>query len=285
MQLIDWQLAETEHRWERESAYFDAQEYAAEPIPPAVIERYRNCVRPYLAAEYPFWRLGDVRGKRILDVGCGNGTNALMLALKGAHVVGIDLSSRAIESAEMRARLHQLGDRARFICGPLETELQNESSFDIITGFAVLHHLLPVLNKFLTEITRHGNEHTEYLFVEPVNLSPWLRRVRLAMPISVSGTPDERPIQAAELDLVRDHFGGIEIEYFHGFARFAERFLLRGIGYETASWWRRVSYCSASRLDRILFEQLNLVQLSSVAVICARTGRIDPSGIAPVARH
>ena len=36
--------------------------------------------------------LGDLQGKRILDVGCGGGQNAVACALAGATVVGVDLS-------------------------------------------------------------------------------------------------------------------------------------------------------------------------------------------------
>jgi SAM-dependent methyltransferase len=264
-------LVESKDRWERESEYFDAQEYRAQPVARAVIERYQSCNRPYLAAEYPYWRLGDVRGKRILDVGCGDGTNALILALKGANVVGIDLSRRAIECARQRALLHQLEDRARFVSGPIETELQNETSFDVITGFAVLHHLLPVLDSFLTEIKRHGHDRTHYMFVEPVNLSPGLRRLRLALPISVSGTTDERPLEQAELDCLAKHFNQLDISYFHAAARFADRFLLRNRGYEMASWWRKLTYRTASRMDSLLLGTFGFTKLSSTAVISAWT--------------
>jgi SAM-dependent methyltransferase len=267
--MTEHRLVERKDRWERESEYFDAQGYAAQPVAPAVIERYRNCERPYLAAEYPYWRLGDVRGKRILDVGCGDGTNALVLALKGANVTGIDLSRRAVECARERARMHGLEERARFVHGPIETDLQNEASFDIVIGFAVLHHLLPVLDAFLQEIKRHGHACTHYMFVEPVNLWPSLRRLRLALPIPVSGTPDERPIEQAELDLIGRHFNRLEIAYFHAAARFADRFLLRNRGYETASWCRKLSYRTASRLDSLLLGKLGLRGLSSIAVLSA----------------
>ncbi len=61
-----------EQRWQRESEYFDAQEYSSELISNEVLERYVKCERPYLLAEYVFFRLSDARGKRILEVGCGD---------------------------------------------------------------------------------------------------------------------------------------------------------------------------------------------------------------------
>lgn len=47
--------------------------------------------------------LGDVAEKKILDVGCGEGGYARILASKGAHVTGIDGSARLIDIAKLRA--------------------------------------------------------------------------------------------------------------------------------------------------------------------------------------
>jgi len=46
--------------------------------------------------------LGDVRGKRVLDAGCGNGYMCRLLARRGAQVVGVDLAPRWIEIARGR---------------------------------------------------------------------------------------------------------------------------------------------------------------------------------------
>ena len=40
--------------------------------------------------------LGDLAGKRVLDVGCGLGAGSWLLVEKGAHVVGVDISEDAI---------------------------------------------------------------------------------------------------------------------------------------------------------------------------------------------
>jgi SAM-dependent methyltransferase len=47
--------------------------------------------------------IGEVRDRRILDVGCGDGDLAVHLAKCGAHVVGVDASSAMIEAAMQRA--------------------------------------------------------------------------------------------------------------------------------------------------------------------------------------
>lgn len=59
---------------------------------------------------------GNVEGKRILDLGCGGGHNAVVLARSGAKVIAVDPDLRALaeardraEAAEVRVELHQAG--------------------------------------------------------------------------------------------------------------------------------------------------------------------------------
>jgi ubiquinone/menaquinone biosynthesis C-methylase UbiE len=58
--------------------------------------------------------LGHVEGKRVLDLGCGIGHNAVLLAQRGAKVIGVDPDARHLgvarersEAAEVRVELHQ----------------------------------------------------------------------------------------------------------------------------------------------------------------------------------
>lgn len=47
--------------------------------------------------------LGDVRGRKILDLGCGEGAYSRELARRGAQVTGVDGSARLVEVARARA--------------------------------------------------------------------------------------------------------------------------------------------------------------------------------------
>jgi ubiquinone/menaquinone biosynthesis C-methylase UbiE len=88
--------------------------------------------------------IGDVTGLRILEIGCGVGDLALTLAENGATVVGLDTSSRAIETAEQRARTRGLGERTQFLCGDVASLGDSmRGSFDLLIGRFVLHHLEP----------------------------------------------------------------------------------------------------------------------------------------------
>jgi SAM-dependent methyltransferase len=67
-----------------------------------------------VASDDDFRLIGDVRGKRVLDLGCGAGENAVVLAQQGAHVIAVDSSSgqlalgkRLAEEAEVRVEWHR----------------------------------------------------------------------------------------------------------------------------------------------------------------------------------
>jgi ubiquinone/menaquinone biosynthesis C-methylase UbiE len=88
-------------------------------------------------------------GARVLDVGCGTGLDAVFLASRGIHVVGIDASSEMIQ--QLRQRVINEFPRGQIDSYVMEIEaLSNlrEQSFDgIIAAFASLNSL-PNLTRF-----------------------------------------------------------------------------------------------------------------------------------------
>lgn len=258
---------DTEHqRWGKERAFFDAEESDCGPVSALTIERYMACRKPYLPAEYPFWALGDVHGKRILELGCGAGGNAIILALKGAQVVGIDISARAIDVARTRARIHGVEDLVEFHAEAAESFVkQSPGRFDLIVGFAILHHLLPALNEVMRDLKKAGRENAGYLFVEPVSLSRALRRLRLALPIPLHGTPDERPLEPEDLAIMRRYLPDLQMRLSGFLLRVWHRFV--GGRYEDYSSWRTALYDGLGRIDSVALRMPGLRVLGSYAVI------------------
>ena len=68
----------------------------------------------------------------MLDVGCGEGEDAILLALKGAKVKGIDISTKAIDLARARAAINEVSDRTSFIAGPIEKLAAGSERFEVI---------------------------------------------------------------------------------------------------------------------------------------------------------
>jgi 2-polyprenyl-3-methyl-5-hydroxy-6-metoxy-1,4-benzoquinol methylase len=84
--------------------------------------------------------LGDVRGKHLLHLQCHFGLDTLSWARKGARVVGVDFSSKAISLAQQLAQAVGLSDVARFVeCNVYDTRAHVQEVFDIVfTSFGVI---------------------------------------------------------------------------------------------------------------------------------------------------
>ena len=79
---------------------------------------------------------GDVHGRTVLDVGCGDGDLALDLAKRGATVTGVDSSAAMIEAARIRAKQDRL-DIAFDVCTAEQLPFGPEQ-FDIVAAITIL---------------------------------------------------------------------------------------------------------------------------------------------------
>lgn len=88
-------------------------------------------------------RLTETQDRVILDVGCGSGVKAAILAVvnPGARVVGIDLSPKSIALAQERAAYHHLDDRTEFHVLTLEDVGTLGQTFDYINCDEILYLL------------------------------------------------------------------------------------------------------------------------------------------------
>src|SRR5579863_3769934 len=80
--------------------------------------------------------LGDVSGRRILDVGCGDGDLALELRRRGAIVTGIDTSADMIEAAKVRAARENVN--VEFQVGSAESIPFAAERFDAVVAVTIL---------------------------------------------------------------------------------------------------------------------------------------------------
>jgi SAM-dependent methyltransferase len=97
---------------------------------------------------------GDVRGKRVLDAGCGPGRHAGKLLAKGADVTGIDISEEMVNIA----REHCL-QQGRFFQADFERTEFEAGAFDLIIASLSLMYardIRPVIKKFGDWLTPDG---------------------------------------------------------------------------------------------------------------------------------
>ena len=260
-------------RWQREREFFDrhAESTAGDikPVWPETLHRYGKLKRPFFSPEYRYRVVGDLRGKQVLDVGCGEGLNTVVLAKLGAFVTGIDISQGAIDAASERAKVNGISDRVRFECAPVELARLQPSSFDVIWGEAILHHLLADLDAALERITSWAKPDATILFAEPVVLSRTLRRIRLMLPLHTDATPDERPLEEAELSVVSRHLRDVTLRYFDFLGRL-DRFIIPSMNFEKSSSVRRAV---SSVLRVVDFGLLSIPLAQRLAGSCVIHGR------------
>lgn len=81
--------------------------------------------------------VGDVRGKDVLDAGCGEGHNTRLLARMGARMTGIDVSPRMIELARTEEAREPLGIRYE-VASFSNMPLFPDASFDLVVSTMAL---------------------------------------------------------------------------------------------------------------------------------------------------
>jgi ubiquinone/menaquinone biosynthesis C-methylase UbiE len=102
--------------------------------------------------------IGDIRGKRVLDVGCGTGFYSLWLSEKGAKVLGIDSSQEMIKIAKEKASKKELN--AKFLIGNVTDMKVEDGVFDVVLSTLVLMNVKE-LDKAVSElvrVTRNGGD-------------------------------------------------------------------------------------------------------------------------------
>lgn len=156
-----------------------------------------------------FWeKIVNPNGKKILDYGCGTGTNSIKLASYGANVVGIDISSLRIAKAKKTAE--KTGLNVQFIEGDAECTNFEDCAFDIVIGGAILHHLN--LDAAAKEIYRILKPGAKAVFIEPLGMNPFINVFRKLTPKLRSA--DEHPLKVSDFSVLNKYFPEIEINYF-----------------------------------------------------------------------
>lgn len=103
------------------------------------VEARKYFVEPHipLFADFEKWR-----GKKVLEIGCGIGTDTINFARAGADVTAVDLSTKSLELAQKRAEIFGYSDKITFYEANAErlSEYLVPQKFDLVYSFGVIHH-------------------------------------------------------------------------------------------------------------------------------------------------
>ena len=135
--------------WDRNPCgAFAADERSSQRLFFEQVARYRYASQPFMRRLINF---DGYPGKRVLEVGCGLGTDLLQFAQGKAAAVGIDLSSQSLSLARQQFQVYDA--TGSFALSDAENLPFADASFDVVYSFGVLHHT-PDTQKAIDECCR-----------------------------------------------------------------------------------------------------------------------------------
>jgi SAM-dependent methyltransferase len=206
------------------------------------------------ACEAAHAHFGDLRGRTLLDLGCGRGATSLFFAERGARVIALDASSVAVENLRrhcvargvqevvaVQARAHDL----RRALADVSRDAGGEATVDFVFGSMILHHVEP-FREFVPElraVVRPGGRGFFYENNARSRLLVWFRDHVVGRGwVPKFGDPDEFPLTPDEVDALRQAFT-VDVAYPRlKFFELVAQYLLRGAGVRACEALDRWAY-------------------------------------------
>lgn len=158
--------------------------------------------------------LGNLSGKRVLEMGCGNGWISLRFAQSGANVWACDISGKMIELARRYALA--AGVDIRFDQLACEELAYADEFFDCVFIHMALHHCdIPATVREVRRVLKSGGKA---VFVEDYAYHPLMRIYRALTPRR--HTEQERPLTKNDVDYIASVFPSFSCEYYGLFSIF-----------------------------------------------------------------
>ena len=112
----------------------------------------------------------ELKGKRILDIGCGGGILSEALSKAGADVIGIDASTQTIGVAKSHA--NSVNSKVTYLESTVEDFILNndKNSFDVITCLEMLEHV-PSPSKIIESCSDLLKDNGD-IFFSTINRNP-----------------------------------------------------------------------------------------------------------------
>lgn len=121
------------------------------------VEKKKYFVEPHIPkfAQFDRWK-----GKKVLEIGCGIGTDSINFVRAGADLTIVEFSEKSLDICKDRFKI--FGLEAKFYCGDVEKleDFLPKQQFDLIYSFGVIHHT-PNPSKAFEEISKYMYENTE----------------------------------------------------------------------------------------------------------------------------
>ena len=205
--------------------------------------------------------MGDIRGRRILDLGCGAGETSVYFALEGAKVTAVDISQEMIRVVNRLAAKWNVEVDSKVIVAE-DIDLQS-GYYDYVFGNGILHHL--DRKKAYNEIFRVLKPGGQAVFIEPLCYNPIISMYRLIA--RTMRTKSEKPFRFGDLRYLKKLFGNVKHKEFWLATQliFLYFFLIKRVSPRKERYWKKViieadslapMYTKLLKVDNWLFKYL-----------------------------
>lgn len=214
------------------------------------VEQRKYLVEPHipLFAQFERWK-----GKRVLEIGCGIGTDTINFARSGALVTAVDLSDQSLSLARQRAKVFGLDKTITFYQANAE-ELSNViplEPYDLVYSFGVIHHT-PNPSKAVAEIRKYMTASSELRLMLYAKHS-WkniMIEAGFDQPEAQSGCPVAFTYTQDEVKNLLQGFKGIDIRQEHIFPFVVEKYIK--YEYEIVPWFASMPKDMFAALEKSL---------------------------------
>ena len=203
-------------------------------------------------ADFEVWK-----GKSVLEIGCGIGTDAVNFARAGAIYTGIELSEESLEIARGRFKLFNL--KGDFLLGNAENLelIANKNKFDLIYSFGVLHHT-PNISKALSEVKKitHKNSIIKIMVYAKNSWKQAMINAGLDQPEAQFGCPIANSYSKEEITnlMILSGLNPISLEQTHIFPYMVEPY--KNYEYRKYPWFEKMPEDVFSVLEKSFGWQL-----------------------------
>lgn len=220
---------------QRERRHHD--EWAAEVSVEHVAVREAFEAPAALENRFILHRMGDLRGKAILDVGCGLGESSVYFALQGARVTAADLSPGMVDFAERLARHHQVSVKG-VVC-PAETLQVADTSYDFVYIANLLHHVVDKRSVF-QEVRRVLRPGGWFFSWDPLAYNPIINVYR-RMATRVRSM-DEKPLTFGDVAIAKEFLASVRHREFWilSLGLFLKYYLFDRVHPNEDRYWKRI---------------------------------------------
>lgn len=240
----------------REQAFHDQWASTIDVDGIRVADYFEACTAP--ENRFILKQLGDVRGKLLLDLGCGAGENSVYFTRLGAQCVAADYSPGMVDVALQLAERNGVQIEGRVI-NAMSIDIP-DNTFDIVYASNLLHHI-PDPKVTLQEMHRILKPGGKACFWDPLRHNPVINVYR-RMATEVR-TEDETPLDIGIVNFIRSLYSQTHYDTFWIATLwiFLQFYLVEKVNPNEERYWKKIIleqarlekiYLRLEKLDRVL---------------------------------